>query len=138
MTESIFAELSLVIVVTAAVSLLMRQLRQPLILGYILAGLLVGPSALGLIHSKELFETFSALGIALLLFIIGLGMNVSELRKLGKISIQIATATLLTVTLVGYATSSVMGFSRTEAFILGLALFFSSTIIIVKILSDKK
>lgn len=138
MHETIFSELSLIIVVTAAVSLFMKFIKQPLILGYILAGLIVGPSALDLIHSKELFDTFSALGIALLLFIIGLGMNVSELRKLGKVSLIVATATLLSITLLGYATSSVIGFSKTEALIVGLALFFSSTIIIVKILSDKK
>jgi Kef-type K+ transport system membrane component KefB len=138
MHESIFAELSLVIVVTGAISLLMKLIRQPLILGYILSGLLVGPSALGLIHSTEVFEAFSELGIALLLFIIGLGMNVNELKKLGKVSVTVAGASLLFVTSLGYIAASAMGFDKTESFIVGLALFFSSTIIIIKILSDKK
>lgn len=138
MHSTIFAELSLVIVVTACVSLFMKMIRQPLILGYILAGLVVGPSALNLIRSAETFETFSALGIALLLFIIGLGMNVSELRKLGKVVILTALATFLTVSSAGYLISSLFGYGRTEALIIGLALFFSSTIIIIKILSDKK
>lgn len=136
--ESIFSELSLVIVVTAAVSLLMKLIRQPLILGYILAGLIVGPSFLGLIHSTELFEAFSELGIALLLFIIGLGMNIGELKKLGRVVVLVALSSLTVVTSLGFAASSAMGFSRTEAFIIGLALFFSSTIIIIKILSDKR
>ena len=136
--ESIFGELSLIIVVTAAVSMLMRLIKQPLILGYILAGLLVGPSALHLIHSTEIFETFSELGIALLLFIIGLGMNVAELKKLGKPVLLIAAASFFSMTLLGFATSTLLGFGKMEAFIIGLALFFSSTIIIVKILSDKK
>ncbi len=136
--DSIFSELSLVIVVTAAVSILMRAIKQPLILGYILAGLLVGPSALNLIHSTELFEAFSELGIALLLFIIGLGMNIAELRKLGKVVLLTALSSLITITTIGYAATSALGFSKTEAFITGLALFFSSTIIIIKILSDKK
>lgn len=138
MATDVFAELSLVIVVTAGVSLLMKLLKQPLILGYILAGLLVGPSVFGLIHSVELFEAYSSLGITLLLFIIGLGMNVAELRRLGKPVIVTATTSLLVVGLVGFAASSLMGFERTEALIMGLALFFSSTIIIVKILSDKR
>lgn len=138
MHSNIFAELSLVIVITAVVSLFMKLIHQPLILGYILAGLLVGPSLLGLIHSVETFEAFSAIGIALLLFIIGLGMNVSELRKLGKVVVLTALASFFTITTAGYATSSVMGFGRTESLLIGLALFFSSTIIIVKILSDKK
>ena len=136
--DSIFGELSLIIVVTAAVSMLMRLIKQPLILGYILAGLLVGPSALHLIHSTEIFETFSELGLALLLFIIGLGMNVAELKKLGKPVLLIAAASFFSMTLLGFATSTLLGFGKMEAFIIGLALFFSSTIIIVKILSDKK
>jgi Kef-type K+ transport system membrane component KefB/Trk K+ transport system NAD-binding subunit len=136
--ESIFSELSLVIAVTAGVSILMHLIRQPLILGYILAGLIVGPTFLGLIHSTELFEAFSELGIALLLFIIGLGMNIGELRKLGRVVVFTALSSLAFVTLLGYATTSALGFTKTEAFIAGLALFFSSTIIIIKILSDKK
>lgn len=138
MDNHVFSELSLIIIVTAAVSLLMRFLRQPLILGYILAGLLVGPSFLGLIHSEELFKVFSSLGIALLLFIIGLGMNVAELKKLGKPVFAVAFSTLLTITMVGFSVSSLLGFTKTEALITGLAMFFSSTIIIVKILTDKK
>ncbi|HEX5797351.1 MAG TPA: cation:proton antiporter [Candidatus Saccharimonadales bacterium] len=136
--DSVFSELSLVIIVTAAVSLFMRLIRQPLILGYILAGLLVGPAVLGLIHSEELFHVFSEIGIALLLFIIGLGMNITELKKLGRVVGFVTLATFMTITTVGFGTSSLLGFSKSEALIIGLALFFSSTIIIVKILSDKK
>lgn len=136
--NSVFAELSLVIVITAGVSLFMKLIRQPLILGYILAGLLVGPSVLGLIHSVETFEAFSSIGIALLLFIIGLGMNVSELRKLGRVVLITALASLFTVGTIGFTIGTILGFTRVESLIIGLALFFSSTIIIVKILSDKK
>lgn len=136
--DHVFAELSLVIVITACVSLFMRMIRQPLILGYILAGLLVGPSVLGLIQSVETFEAFSEIGIALLLFIIGLGMNVSELKKLGKVVILTALASLISIGTLGFTASNLMGFTRTESLVVGLALFFSSTIIIIKILSDKK
>lgn len=136
--NDVFAELSLVIVVTTIVSLFMRMIRQPLILGYILAGLLVGPTALGLIHSTETFEAYSKLGIALLLFIIGLGMNVSELRKLGKVVFLTAMASLFTIGSLGFTVGILLEFTQTEALIIGLALFFSSTIIIVKILTDKK
>lgn len=136
--DTVFSELSLVIVVTAIVSILMRLIKQPLILGYILAGLLVGPAGLSLIHSTDLFQVFSGIGIALLLFIIGLGMNVKEVKRLGSVVFLTAFVTLLTIGSVGFMATSLMGFNKTEAFITGLALFFSSTIIIVKILSDKK
>lgn len=133
-----FTELSLVILVTVGVSIIMKLIRQPLILGYILAGLIVGPSFLGVIHSNEMFEAFSALGIALLLFIIGLGMHISEFKQLGKPVFIAAATVLLTVGTLGYTAGSLMGFTKTEALITAFALFFSSTIIIVKILSDKK
>ncbi len=136
--HDVFAELSLVIIIATAVSLFMKFIRQPLILGYILSGLIVGPSLLGLIHSTETFEAYSKLGITLLLFIIGLGMNISELRKLGKVIVLLTSASLFTVGVLGFATSALLGFTRSESLIIGLALFFSSTIIIVKILSDKK
>ncbi len=136
--DSVFSELSLVIVVTVVVSIIMKLIKQPLILGYILSGILVGPAGFNLIHSTELFAAFSGIGIALLLFIIGLGMNVGELRRLGSVVMLTAGTIFLTISSLGFATATVFGFSKTEAFITGLALFFSSTIIIVKILSDKK
>lgn len=138
MHGEVFGELSQVILVTVGVSIIMKIIRQPLILGYILAGLLVGPSFLNLIHSEEVFEVFSNIGIALLLFIIGLGMHVSEFRRLGKPVFIAAATVLLTVGTLGYTAGSLMGLTKTEAIITAFALFFSSTIIIVKILSDKK
>lgn len=138
MHGDVFSELSLVILVTVGVSIVMKLVKQPLILGYILAGLLVGPSALNLIHSTEVFDVFSGLGIALLLFIIGLGMHVTEFKRLGKPIFIAAGTVLLSVGTLGFTAGSLMGFTRSEALITALALFFSSTIIIVKILSDKK
>jgi len=135
--DGIFLELSLVIVIGTAVSMGMRLLRQPMILGYILTGILVGPAALNIIHAGT-FDTFGSIGIALLLFIIGLGMNVSVIRKLGSTVFLATGVELLSVGAVGFVAGSLLGFSRTEAFIAGLCLFFSSTIIIIKILSDKK
>lgn len=138
MHGEVFSELSLVILVTVGVSIIMKLIRQPLILGYILAGLLVGPSFLDLIHTDEVFDAFSGIGITLLLFIIGLGMHVTEFKRLGKPVFITAMSVLLTVGTLGFTAGTLMGFSKTEALITAFALFFSSTIIIVKILSDKK
>jgi Kef-type K+ transport system membrane component KefB/voltage-gated potassium channel Kch len=139
MNSGIFTELSLVIVAVAIVSIVMRLLRQPLILGYIITGIIVGPSMLHLIHSREAFEGFSSIGIALLLFIIGLGMNLEIIKRVGKSIFITAGALLVTVGAIGFAASRLLlNFSTTEAYIIGLALFFSSTIIIVKVLTDKK
>ncbi len=136
--NDIFSEISVVIIIATGVSIIMKLLKQPLILGYILSGLLVGPAGFNLIHNKDIFDAFSHIGIALLLFIIGLGLNVAIIGKLGKVVFTAALAELITVGGLGFLVSSALGFSRTEALIIGLSLFFSSTIIIVKVLSDKR
>lgn len=136
--QHIFAELSIVFVIIALVAALMRYLRQPLVLGYILTGILVGPLALNIIKSKSAFEGFSEIGIALLLFIIGLGMNITVIKSLGKVSVLTASAILLPMALLGYGIGIAVGFDPMTAAIVALALFFSSTIIILKALSDKK
>lgn len=139
----IFAQLSILIVLVTLVSFVMKQLKQPLILGYILTGLLIGvgfshlPGDLFQIKTAN-FEIFSTLGIALLLFIIGLDLKLSVFRKLGTVVFTTAAAILLSLGGVGLTIVQMFGFSFTEALIAGLALFFSSTIIIVKVLSDKK
>ena len=138
METSIYSQLSLVIVLGAVVSLIMRLLRQPLIMGYILTGILVGPSVLGLIHDVSAFESFSQIGITLLLFIIGLGLNANVIRGLGKVSFLGALSTLVGVGGLGVATSLLLGFDIASAAIIGISLFFSSTIIILKVLSDQR
>ena len=136
-SDGIFLQLSFIIVVGAVVSMIMRLLRQPLMLGYILTGLLVGPAAFNLIHTNT-FNDFASIGITLLLFIIGLGMNVSVIKKLGSTIFLATIAELTSVGIVGFLVASALGFSHIAALIIGLSLFFSSTIIIVKILTDKK
>lgn len=133
----IFIQLSLVIVLVAIVSMVVRLMKQPLILGYILTGILLGPTIFNAIPKDESFEVFSSIGIALLLFIIGLGLNAGVFRKLGKVVVIAAAMELLVVGGIGFFVSQAFGFGFLDSLLMGLALFFSSTIIIVKILSDR-
>ena len=138
MSGDVFTQLSVVLVVATLMALLMRKLKQPLIVGHILTGILVGPSLLHLIEDKHSFETFSELGIALLLFIIGLELSVSVIKKLGKPVFLTAAAILSTVGTLGYLVGVAFHFTPVESLLVGLAMFFSSTIIIAKVLSDKR
>lgn len=138
MNLEIFTQLSIVIVIVTVVAMIVRLLRQPLILGYILTGLLIGPALLHVLPHSETFEAFSSIGITLLLFIVGLGMNIVTIRKHGKVVALTALMTLAVVGLTGFLVANLMSFTFIEALLIGLALFFSSTIIIVKVLSDKK
>lgn len=133
-----FIQLSVVIVLAAIMAVIMSLLRQPLIIGHILTGIIVGPSVLALIDDKSLFQVYSDIGIALLLFIIGLELNAAVIRRMGRVVVLTAMALLAGVGGLGFLVAQLLGFNQTEAIILGLALFFSSTIIIAKVLSDKR
>lgn len=116
----------------------MRLLRQPLIIGYILTGILVGPAALGLIHSEDAVEVLGKFGIVLLLFIVGLGLNPRFIRELGKVAFIAGVGQMLFSTTAGFFLIRAMGFDATTALYLSVALAFSSTIIILKLFTDKK
>jgi Kef-type K+ transport system membrane component KefB len=136
--HSIFSELSLVIAFAVGVSLLMRMIRQPLIIGHILTGLLAGPSFLHLIKSPETIQVFSDFGIALLLLIVGLGLNPRVIKEVGRIAGLIALAKITLTTLLGFMISRVFGYGLVPSLFIGVSLSLSSTIIILKLLSDKK
>lgn len=123
MHSDVFTQLSLVIVIATVVALIMRVLHQPLIMGYILTGIVVGPSVLHLVDDKDAFETFSEIGIALLLFIIGLELSVAVVKRLGKPVILTALALFLTICTLGYLIGTAFHFSQSEAVITGLHYF---------------
>ncbi len=136
--HNLFTELSLIIAVGAGVSMVMRLLKQPLIIGYILTGVLVGPSLLHLIEDQESIKVFSEIGIALLLFIIGLGLNIRVIKEVGRVSGVVGLMQVIGTVLAGYTVSFALGYGRVESLIVGVALSFSSTIIILKLIGDKK
>ncbi len=138
MHASVFSELSLIIALAAGVAMVMRMLRQPLIIGHIITGIIVGPAMLHWINTPDTIEVFSSIGIALLLFIIGLGLNPRVIKEVGKVASTAGLLQVLISTILGWGCGLLLGFSNTESLFLGVALAFSSTIIILKLLSDKK
>jgi len=137
MHGDVFVQLSLAIVLAAVMAFIMKRLRQPLIIGHIITGIIVGPSLLNVIHERAAFDTFSDIGIALLLFIIGLELNAAVIRRLGKMVILTALSLFVVMLAAGFGVARLLDFTQTEGVLIGFALFFSSTIIIAKVLSDK-
>jgi Kef-type K+ transport system membrane component KefB/Trk K+ transport system NAD-binding subunit len=138
METNIFSELALVIGIGTVVALFMKLLRQPLVIGYILTGIIAGPAALNIIKTPETTEVFSSIGIALLLFIIGLDLSVKVFSRVGKTVLITSAVQVSLITVVGFFISRLLGFGKLESGIIGLALAMSSTIIIIKLLNDKK
>jgi len=133
----VFFELSAVMAVTTVVSFIMRWLKQPLVVGYILTGILAGPSVFNLIHSTETLELFSKLGIALLLFIVGLSLNPKVVKEVGSVSLATGVGQVLFTSVIGFGIALLLKLDAVAALYISIALTFSSTIIILKLLSDK-
>ncbi len=133
-----FIELSIVIALATLISILMRILRQPLIVGHILTGIIVSSFFLTFTSSQETITVFSEIGVVFLLFIVGLNLSPRVIRDVGKVSLIVGIGQVLFTSLVGFFISFFLGFSLLESLYLSVALTFSSTIIIMKLLSDKK
>lgn len=138
MYGDIFTELSLLLALATGIALIMRALKQPLIIGHILTGIIVGPSVLGLVRSPETIEAFGSFGIALLLFIVGLGLNPKVIKEVGRVSLLTGLGQVLFTSIIGFGIVRLLGYPPMVAFYISVALTFSSTIIILKLLNDKK
>lgn len=138
MHNEIFTEISLVIGFATLVAMLMRKLKQPLIIGHILTGILLGPAIFGVIKSGETIEVMGSFGIALLLFLVGLGLNPKIIKEVGKVSLLTGIGQVLFTTIAGLGVATIFGYSLVSALYIAVALTFSSTIIILKLLTDKR
>ena len=134
--------LSLIIIIAAGLTLLLRFVRQPPIIAYLIAGILVGPLVLHFIgpgsSSTELITVFAHIGVAFLLFIVGLSLDLRVLKEVGLVSSVAGIVEIILTGGIGFLIAIGLGFQSMTALYIGVALAFSSTVVVVKILSDKK
>lgn len=135
---TLFTELALIMVVTFVIALIMSRLKQPLLIGYIITGVVVGPIFLNFLSEPQSYEVFSHIGVALLLFIVGLQLNPKLIKEVGYISVITGIGQILFTTLFGILLNRILGFGWIPAILIAVALTFSSTIIIVKLLADNR
>lgn len=121
-----------------ALGLLAHRFRQPVIVAFVIVGVLAGPAGTDWVDPKSDVEFFAQLGIAVLLFLVGLKLEVGIAKKMGAVSVIIGVSQMAITFVLGFAISVLLGLSALESLYVGLALSFSSTIIIVKLLSDKR
>jgi len=133
----IFVELSLILIITTIIASFMRAMRQPLVVGYLLSGILVGPYVLNVLQSSDQIEIFSKIGISILLFIVGLNLNPDTVKDTGRASVVTGLGQIIFTSLVGFGLMTLLGFDSVPSLYGAVALTFSSTIIVLKLLSDK-
>lgn len=136
--DQIFVQLAILLFMAFVVSYIVRALKQPIIIGYILAGILISPFIVKYGLSNNVIDIFSQFGIAFLLFIVGLHLNPKIIKEIGTASLVVGIAQMAFTFAFGFLVSYLLlGFGTIVSVYIGVALAFSSTIIVMKILSDK-
>ena len=133
----IFIQLGIVVVIAAVVAFVLRLIKQPQLLAYVIAGILITP-VFKLVTDTSIIESISIIGIAFLLFLVGLEMDLKALKNVALVSGVGGAIQVVVLFVLGYLISIFLGFLPLEASYIGLILAFSSTMVVMKLLSDKR
>ncbi len=136
--DQLFFDFSLILVIAVALGALGVALRQPLIVAFIVVGIIVGPAGWNLASRLEHLELLAQAGIAILLFLVGLRLDLEIIRNLGPVAAATGLGQVFFTSAIGFVLCWAMGFDWLASLYIAVALTFSSTIIIVKLLSDKR
>lgn len=137
--EQIFIQLAVILLFAFIISYIFSLFKQPILIGYIIAGILISPFIIKFGLETDVINTLSKFGIAFLLFMVGLHLNPKNLREIGLPSLVIGLAEIIFTFGVSFFIAHVLlDFSIINSVYIGIALSFSSTILIMKILSDKQ
>jgi len=136
--HSVFGEVAILLALAAAIGFAGLMLRQPLIVSFIAVGLLAGPSVLDVVRSDEQIDFLAELGIAVLLFLVGTKLDVKLIRSLGAVALVTGLGQVAFTSVFGFLIGLALGLGPVASIYVAVALTFSSTIIIVKLLSDKR
>lgn len=134
--NQIVLEISAILLGSSILAYFAHLFRQPIILAYILSGVIIGPLGLSIIQDHDFVGSTAKVGIIFMLFLVGLEMNIMKLKTIGKTAVVVGVLQVLLTGLAGYAILTQFGFEYIETLYLGLALAFSSTILAIKLLSD--
>ena len=136
--HGVFGEFALLLVIAAGAGAIAQWLRQPVLIAYIVTGIVVGPAVLGLVSAKDEIDLLAQIGVSVLLFVVGLKLDLQHVRHIGPVALATGLGQLAFTIVFGFLLILLLGKAPMEALYVAVALTFSSTIIIVKLLSDKR
>ncbi len=134
---TLIQNLAIIVIAAALVAWVARRIRMPTIVAYLFAGLVIGPLT-GLVEIDHALELISEIGIALLLFIVGLELNIDRIRSIGRVAVVAGIGQVVFTFTIGFVLTRLFGFTLIECAFLSTALTFSSTVVVVKLLDEKK
>jgi Kef-type K+ transport system membrane component KefB len=133
-----FGEFALLLLIAATVGAVATRLKQPVLIAYIAVGILVGPAVFGLVRTHDQIDLLAQVGVSVLLFLVGLKLDLQHVRHIGPVALATGLGQLGFTIAFGFLIVLALGKGVMEALYVAVALTFSSTIIIVKLLSDKR
>jgi CPA2 family monovalent cation:H+ antiporter-2 len=136
--DFLIQDFAVIMIVAAIMLVITHRLKQPMVIGYILAGMIIGPYTppFSLIQNVNSLNTFAELGIIMLLFVIGTEFPIAKLRSVGRISIMVALPESIGTLLIVYFVAQALGFSFFDSLFLALAMSITSTVVTVRILEE--
>ena len=140
MAQEVLVDISLLIALAAAATIIARVIKQPAIIAYLVAGILAGPLFFNIIggDTSSLIQLLAHIGVAFLLFIVGLSLDLRLLKEVGLVSVVAGVSSMAVTGGVGYLIAIALGMSSLASVYIAAVLAFSSTVVVVKILLDKK
>lgn len=133
-----FDEFALLLIITTVLGAIAVRLRQPILIAYIVVGILLGPAGFSLVSAHDQIDLLAQIGITVLLFVVGLKLDLKHIRHIGPVALATGLGQLSFTIVFGFFIILALGKGWLEALYVAVALTFSSTIIIVKLLSDKR
>ncbi len=135
---SLIFELGIILVLATIAGLIGRTIKQPLLIAYIITGILISPLILNLNISADMLTSFAHIGVALLLFSVGISLDFRVLKSVGKASVIGGLCTMILMAALTWIITILLGFNLSSAIYMSIAFTFSSTVVVVKVLSDKR
>jgi CPA2 family monovalent cation:H+ antiporter-2 len=138
--ELIVRDFAVIMIVASVMALISHRLKQPMVIAYIVAGMIIGPYTppFSLITQAEILQVFAEIGVILLLFVVGMEFPIEKLRKVGGKASVIAAAEAAGTFLAGYGAGQLLGFTFYDSLFVALAISVTSTVIVMRVLEELK
>ncbi len=136
--EQILQDLAVIMIIASAMTLVFYKLKQPIVIGFIIAGVIIGPHTppFSLIHNDEVLNLFAELGVILLLFTVGMEFPIQKLRNVGRKAIIIATTEAFGTLFIGFFVAQALGLGFYDSLFIALAISVTSTVIVMRVLGE--
>lgn len=135
--DNLFVQLAIILGASSILGYIVHKLKLPILIAYLLVGLVIATVTLFDVRSSEILHFLPEIGIAFVLFLVGMELDLREIRSLGKPILMASTLQIIISSVAGFAIAGSLGFGTVEAMYLGLGLAFSSTIVVIKLLLEK-